>query len=244
MKTAGLGAAGLLIDRSRFLLLGLTLALASPAHATSVKWTGPSSFDVAFILFPTITADQLTSITGPGQYEGCCGPIHLPHGVTIPAVQTNFSLFLHEGPGLSGWVDVLDWHYTPDNTPVPLSGLPGLPVPLGDQQQIDGIALTSLPFGVPLGNDPNFTHLITTTTVCSNYNGYDSRWGDDDDRNCTKIKNHTVFNFDCTTCATTGSANLPATPLPAAAWLFGSVIAGGVGLGRWRRKRRAKNTAV
>jgi len=39
------------------------------------------------------------------------------------------------------------------------------------------------------------------------------------------------------TCPPGGPA--VATPLPAAAWLFGTVLAGGVGIGRWRRKRKA-----
>lgn len=38
------------------------------------------------------------------------------------------------------------------------------------------------------------------------------------------------------TCAHT---QLDGTPLPAAVWLFGSVVAGGAGFGAWRRKRKA-----
>jgi len=30
----------------------------------------------------------------------------------------------------------------------------------------------------------------------------------------------------------------PGTPIPGAVWLFGTVIAGGAGYGRWRRKRK------
>jgi hypothetical protein len=41
------------------------------------------------------------------------------------------------------------------------------------------------------------------------------------------------------TCPPGGPGPAVATPLPAAAWLFGTVLAGGVGIGRWRRKRKA-----
>jgi hypothetical protein len=36
--------------------------------------------------------------------------------------------------------------------------------------------------------------------------------------------------------------NFP-TPLPAAVWLLGSVLAGGAGIGRWRKAKRARSTA-
>jgi len=35
-----------------------------------------------------------------------------------------------------------------------------------------------------------------------------------------------------------GEENPPGTPIPGAVWLFGTVIAGGVGYGRWRKKRK------
>ena len=37
--------------------------------------------------------------------------------------------------------------------------------------------------------------------------------------------------------------NPPGTPIPGAVWLFGSVIAGGAGYGRWRKKRKAQLAA-
>lgn len=43
-------------------------------------------------------------------------------------------------------------------------------------------------------------------------------------------------------CVTNCPAPPPETPLPAAVWLLGSVLAGGAGFGRWR-KRKAKKTA-
>lgn len=54
-----------------------------------------------------------------------------------------------------------------------------------------------------------------------------------------------VVLSDDATAAFEYGLNLPPhiggnTPLPAAAWLFGSVVAGGAGLGRWR-KRKAKS---
>jgi hypothetical protein len=42
------------------------------------------------------------------------------------------------------------------------------------------------------------------------------------------------------TLTTNGAVSIvETTPLPAAAWLFGSVIAGGAGIGRWRKRRKA-----
>ena len=32
----------------------------------------------------------------------------------------------------------------------------------------------------------------------------------------------------------------PSTPIPGAVWLFGTVLAGGAGYGRWRKKRKAQ----
>ena len=37
--------------------------------------------------------------------------------------------------------------------------------------------------------------------------------------------------------------NPPGTPIPGAVWLFGTVIAGGAGYGRWRKKRKAQRAA-
>ena len=34
--------------------------------------------------------------------------------------------------------------------------------------------------------------------------------------------------------------NPPGTPIPGAVWLFGTVLAGGAGFGRWRKKRKAQ----
>ena len=34
------------------------------------------------------------------------------------------------------------------------------------------------------------------------------------------------------------------TPIPGAVWLFGTVIAGGAGYGRWRKKRKAATNAA
>lgn len=52
-------------------------------------------------------------------------------------------------------------------------------------------------------------------------------------------------NISAFGCAECGSDNgiPPATPLPAAVWLLGSVLAGGAGVKRWR-KRRAKRAAL
>ena len=37
--------------------------------------------------------------------------------------------------------------------------------------------------------------------------------------------------------------NPPGTPIPGAVWLFGTVLAGGAGYGRWRKKRKAQLAA-
>jgi hypothetical protein len=59
-----------------------------------------------------------------------------------------------------------------------------------------------------------------------------------------------IFNTACTgdctgavgaTLATSrDNDNPPGTPLPGAVWLFGTVLAGGAGYGRWRKKRKAQ----
>lgn len=41
-----------------------------------------------------------------------------------------------------------------------------------------------------------------------------------------------------------GGPSLSSTPLPGALWLFGTVLAGGVGFGRWRNKRKALAAAT
>jgi len=45
----------------------------------------------------------------------------------------------------------------------------------------------------------------------------------------------------CTECAPNPNSN---TPLPGAVWLFGTVLAGGAGFGRWRRRRQARVVAA
>ena len=48
----------------------------------------------------------------------------------------------------------------------------------------------------------------------------------------------------CTTDCTGNSPPPDPTPIPGAVWLFGTVIAGGVGFGRWRRKRKNAASAT
>jgi hypothetical protein len=44
-------------------------------------------------------------------------------------------------------------------------------------------------------------------------------------------------NGTCTNCGTSQGDPPPVpTPIPGALWLFGSVLAGTVGVGKWRRK--------
>jgi hypothetical protein len=64
-----------------------------------------------------------------------------------------------------------------------------------------------------------------------------------------------VFGFDQTkgfqisevVCATNcppGGPGPGTVPLPAAVWLFGTVLAGGVGVSRWRKRRQARRVAA
>lgn len=48
-----------------------------------------------------------------------------------------------------------------------------------------------------------------------------------------------TWTTQCTNCE-----NPPGTPIPGAVWLFGTVIAGGAGYGRWRKKRKAATNAA
>lgn len=56
------------------------------------------------------------------------------------------------------------------------------------------------------------------------------------------VPTNRLENFICTDCSPPGPPPNP-TPLPGAVWLFGTVIAGGVGVRRWR-KRRAEAIAA
>lgn len=53
-------------------------------------------------------------------------------------------------------------------------------------------------------------------------------------------------NISAFACADCGGDNAPppGTPLPAAVWLFGTVLAGGVGVSRWRKNRRKPAAAA
>ena len=53
------------------------------------------------------------------------------------------------------------------------------------------------------------------------------------------ISGLTWVDSQCTNCE-----NPPGTPIPGAVWLFGTVIAGGAGYGRWRKKRKAATNAA
>lgn len=238
MTTASFGAR---FNRAPWFLavaLATVFTTTSPSRAATVTWTGPNNFNDASITFAPITANQLTSVTGDGRYEGCCSGFFTLHPLTFhPAVPTTFSILLEEGAG--NWVQISSWNYTPDEISKSLSSLfpPAITFP---KVTFTRIELFSTPAGSP-SSDFNFTKFNFVTIKCGDddeheYGGY----GDDDGR-CKIKTHHTVFNFDCVECVTDpGPGSGPATtPLPAAAWLFGSVIAGGAGFGRWRKRRKA-----
>ena len=53
-----------------------------------------------------------------------------------------------------------------------------------------------------------------------------------------------ISGLTWTTPLCTNCENPPGTPIPGAVWLFGTVIAGGAGYGRWRKKRKAATNAA
>jgi hypothetical protein len=71
------------------------------AATTTVVWSGGDNFNDAQITFNQFKANELTDITGFGQYEACC---------TVPAV-TSFNLDLR----LNGhWTTIFSWTTTGD----------------------------------------------------------------------------------------------------------------------------------
>jgi hypothetical protein len=52
-----------------------------------------------------------------------------------------------------------------------------------------------------------------------------------------------LYGQACPTGGCPENETPPATPLPGAAWLFGTVLASGAGFGAWRRRKREAATA-
>ncbi len=81
-----------------------------------------------------------------------------------------------------------------------------------------------------LANSTSITSLVLTSTF-----GIAGVYGFDQ----TKDFNISDVNPLCNDCAPP-----PSTPLPAAVWLMGTILAGGAGVRRWRRRRAARLTAA
>lgn len=200
-----------------------------------MTWTGPDNFNDAAIFFAPITANQLTDITGTGQYEGCCSSTFVlfpwpPH--IVPATPTNFTLQLHEG---ASWVTIDTWTYTPDSTPKSLGSLVP-PVVSFTKATFDGIKLLSSPNGTP-SSDFNFTNFNLIVKKCGDDDEHEHYRRDDDE--CHYVVKHvTKFDFDCVQC--NDDVPPPTTPLPAAVWLLGTVLAGGAGVSRWRKRKATR----
>ena len=183
-----------------------SLAFGAAANAsTTVSWNGFSDFNSASISFAPISANQLTSISGPGTYEG------------VGYTTTSFSLYLD----LNGsWTDVLNWSVpaVPKGANPPEHLLSSISTPINfSSALVSGIKLTSSPSGQWF--DPN-------------YETFSQWWCD---------SNSETFTFTNTSI---GGGGQGTTPLPAAAWMFGSVLAGAGGLQRWRGRNKRRSVTV
>jgi hypothetical protein len=127
---------------------------------------------------------------------------------------TSFSLLID----LNGaWTDVLDWSVAKyDNNNYSLSSLLTSPISFSTGT-VTGIKLTSAPDGPYY--DPNYNSFVSWC--------FEDCWHQDGE----------TFTF---TNSTTGGGGQDTTPLPAAVWMFGSVLAGAGGLQTWRGRRKSR----
>ena len=166
----------------------MAFAVSSGASAsTTVTWDGYSSFNDDSITFAGFTANQLTSIGGPGTYDG------------VGYQSTTFSLLID----LNGsWADIKDWTVAKNNySNYSLSSLLAGPISFSTGT-VTGIKLTSNPDGSFF--DPNYNGFVSWCL-------FDCEHGDAE-----------TFTF---TNASIGGGGEGTTPLPAAVWMFGSVLA-------------------
>ena len=91
------------------------------------------------------------------------------------------------------------------------------------------------------GTDLDGTELSCFSTVCGNTHWVVVNFSSDTPLGSLILRDTTQAAFEFGLNIPPGQTET--TPLPAAVWLLGSVLAGGAGFGRWR-KRKAKNAAA
>jgi hypothetical protein len=226
------------------LIGGLTSAALA---VTTIPWTGDNNFNDEAIYFKAFQANELTDITGYGQYEGCC-----------TSKSTAFSMYLLVSTGKDNhghwswhWQLIsLPWLSPLDEKPLSMDSLAPGAIKFSDKPlYVSGIYLKSDPNGKGEkskdGKDYNFTNFNYVTYMSRDeyYEKHKSKYKsrkdyDECDDYEQYIRKLTSFVFDTSTGDTTGQNPLP-TPLPAALPLMGSVL-GGFGIAMWRRRRKRK----
>ena len=91
------------------------------------------------------------------------------------------------------------------------------------------------------GTDLDGTELSCFTTVCGNTHWVVVNFSSDTPLGSVILRDTTQAAFEFGLNIPPGQ--IEPTPLPAAVWLLGSVLAGGAGFGRWR-KRKAKSATA
>jgi hypothetical protein len=203
-------------------------ALTSRASATTtVDWTGSNNFNDWQITFSPFQANQLTDITGFGQYEACC-----EKGWTTFTLDLQFD---------TGWKTILTWKTKGDEKVHLLGDLVPDVIAFSDSL-ISGIRLTSDPNGKP-SSDYNFANFNFGIYLSRDeyYEKYKSKYSSRKEfDNCDDYEQYvrklTSFVFDLTDSTAESPPPAP-TPLPATLPLMGTVL-GGFVLARWRRRRR------
>jgi len=213
---------------------------------TTIPWTGDNNFNDEAIYFNAIKANELTDITGFGQYEGCCAN-----------KTTAFSMYLlvstgKDNQGHWNWhwqlIDV-PWGKPGDESPLSMDSLAPGAIKFADKPLfVSGIYLKSGPNGYTEkskdGKDYNFTNFNFVTHLSRDeyFEKYKSKYKnrkdfDDCDDYEKYIRKLTNFVFDTSTGDNSGNPPPHPTPLPAALPLMGSVL-GGFGIAMWRRRRK------